>query len=108
MFYICSIIEEFRRTGTPPADFARLRVALQPLEGGGGVDEISRQPQKRSDAVESGQPRKRGGQPDNRNAVKTGWNTAEAKRLRSMVWQFRRRTKSILLAINADLVARTE
>jgi hypothetical protein len=108
MFYIRSMDKEFRRTGAPPADFARLPFALAPLDGGRGVNEKSPQPQKRIETVESGEPRKRGGQPGNRNAVKTGWNTADAKRLRSMVWQLRRRTKAILLAVNADLAARTK
>ena len=108
MFYIRSMTEEFRRTGAPPEDFARLPFALAPLDGGRGGEENSLQPQKRINAVESGEPRKRGGQPGNRNAVKTGWNTAEAKRLRSMVWQFRRRTKAILSAIDADLATRTK
>ena len=99
--------EEFRRTGAEPAK----RGLLDPLQlsiAPAPHTENSLQPQKRISAVESGEPRKRGGQPGNRNAVKTGRDTAEAKRLRSMVWQFRRRTKAILAAVNADLDVRTK
>jgi hypothetical protein len=111
MFYIRSMTEEFRRTGAPPADFSRLPFPLQPLHlsttpaplGGKSL-----QPQKRMRAVESSEPRKRGGQPGNRNAVKTGWNTAEAKVLRSMIWQFQRQTRALLRDVRADLAARTE
>jgi hypothetical protein len=66
------------------------------------------QAQKRIDGVESPIPPKRGGQPGNRNAVKTGWNTAESKQLRSMIWQWRRQTNALLAAIKADLATQTK
>ena len=103
MFYIRSMTEENRRTGAEPAELGPF-AASGPQRGERGEGGLC-QPQKRMDGVESPKPRKRGGQPGNRNAVKTGRDTAEAKRLRSMVWQFRRRTKAILAAVNADLDA---
>ena len=83
--------KESKRTGANPA-LNGLLPASPEGEGGGGV----RQPQKRMRAVESGNPRKRGGQPGNRNAVKTGWNTAEVRAIRSTIWQHQRITRAML------------
>jgi hypothetical protein len=58
--------------------------------------------------VQSGEPRKRGGQPGNRNAVKTGWNTAEVRAIRSMIWRNQRSTKAMLREARAYLAAQTE
>jgi hypothetical protein len=55
------------------------------------------------DGVESAEPRKRGGQPGNRNAWKTGWNSVECRHFRSSIWEHQRLTKALLRTINADL-----
>jgi hypothetical protein len=83
--------EESKRTGANPA-LNGVLPAPPGGEGGGGVCK----PQKRIRAVQSGNPRKRGGQPGNRNAVKTGWNTAEVRALRSVIWQHQRVTRAMV------------
>jgi hypothetical protein len=103
MFYNRSMVKEFRRTGANPA-----LNGPSPEQTGARRGEGVRKPQKRIGGVEFAEPRKRGGQPGNRNAVKTGWNTVEAKVLRSMIWQFQRQTRALLRDVRADLAARTE
>jgi hypothetical protein len=120
--YISAMVKETRRTGAEPAHQALPSFSSLPEEGeggGGGVPTSQKRiagveypgredgvpkPQKRIDAVELSEPRKRGGQPGNRNALKTGWNTAHSRALRSEIWAWRRQT-SALLKLAEDVIA---
>ena len=114
MFYIRSMKDESRKSGVSAPDRFIAAVLDLPLsEGGGGVHP----PLKRIDGVEFTpcaknekqlstvkSPRKRGGQPGNRNAVRTGRHTAAVKAFRRRVWEWHQRTR-LMLAWTEFLIA---
>ncbi len=122
--YIFAMMKETRRTGANPANQAlpSFSSLSGKGEGGGGgptsqkrIDGVEYapgrgegvpKPQKRIGAAELSEPRKRGGQPGNPNALKTGWNTAHSKALRSEIWAWRRRTTALLKLAEEVLAAR--
>lgn len=117
MFYIRSMRDESRESGvSAPEGFSA--AVLEPLrfaEGGGGVHP----PLKRIDAVEFAArektekqlctvefARKRGGQPGNRNAFRTGLHTAEVRRFHRRIRAWHERTRLLLAWTELVIAAR--
>ena len=50
--------------------------------------------------------RRRGAQPGNRQALKTGLYTAEVRAIRGQIWQWQRTTRALLARAREELRAR--
>jgi hypothetical protein len=119
MFYICSMSDESRKSGVQAPEGYTVGVSElpHPLEGGGGdypplkrIDGVEytvpaqQKTNKQFAAVEL--PRRRGGQPGNKNALRTGRHTAEVKRFRRRVTAWRDRTRLLLAWAELVIAAR--
>jgi hypothetical protein len=104
MFYIRSMMENQQTGVSAPegAAFGPGSPHTPPTPGGPGGRKA--ETEKRIDGVEPA-PRKRGGQPGNGNAVKTGRYTAQVRGARKRVRAFLRNTKATLSAIEARLAS---
>jgi hypothetical protein len=98
MFYNRSMMEITQKSGAPAPD--RFSFALPAPDSEGGGRGKTAKTEKRIDGVES---RKRGGQPGNRNAVKTGRYTASLKARRRQSREVLRRARAALAEARAFL-----
>ncbi len=104
MFYIRSMMEN-RQTGVSAPEGEAFGLGLpQTVPTPGGPGGRKAETEKRIDGVEP-RPRKKGGQPGNGNAVKTGRYTAQVRGARKRVRVFLRNTRATLSAIEARLAS---
>jgi hypothetical protein len=105
MFYVRSIMEQ-RKAGARAPDgeaFGLMPLVISPRPGGDGG--LRAKSEKRIDTVEPAPLRRRGGQPGNGNALKTGRYTGQARGARKQIRGFLRGVKATLARVEADLAA---